>query len=99
MSLVLGVGYDLVKANAVKNLIVFFYAIFALLVFMIDGKVNYLYGLILSAGSIIGALIASHLAVKKGASFIRGVIVASVVLTILQISGLVNFTELLRKIL
>jgi uncharacterized membrane protein YfcA len=99
MSLVLGVGYDLVKANAVKNLIVFFYAIFALLVFMIDGKVDYLYGLILSVGSIIGALIASHLAVKKGAGFIRGVIVASVVLTILQISGLINFTELLKRIL
>jgi len=30
LSLVLGVGYDLVKANAVKNLIVFLYAIFAL---------------------------------------------------------------------
>jgi uncharacterized protein len=99
MALVLGVGYDLVKANAVKNLIVFFYAIFALLVFIIDGKVDYLYGLILSAGSIIGALIASHLAVKKGAGFIRAVIVLSVVLTILQVSGLVNFTELLKKIL
>ena len=65
MSLVLGVGYDLVKANAVKNLIVFFYAIFALLVFIISGQVNYLYGLILSIGSVIGALIASYLAVKK----------------------------------
>lgn len=99
MALVLGVGYDLVKANAVKNLIVFFYAIFALFVFIIDGKVNYLYGLILSVGSIIGALIASHLAVKKGAGFIRAVIIASVILTILQISGIVNFTELIRKII
>ena len=99
MSLVLGIGYDLVKANAVKNLIVFFYAIFALLVFVIDGKVNYLYGLILSVGSIIGALIASYLAVKKGAGFIRAVIVLSVVLTILQITGLVNFTQLLKYIL
>ena len=99
MSLVLGVGYDLVKANAVKNLIVFFYAIFALLVFIIDGKVNYLYGLILSVGSIIGALIASYLAVKKGAGFIRAVIVLSVILTILQITGLVNFTALLKSIL
>jgi uncharacterized protein len=97
MALVLGVGYDLVKANAVKNLIVFLYAIFALLVFMIDGKVNYLYGIILSIGSVIGALIASWLAVKKGAGFIRAVIVLSVVLTILQVSGLVNFTELLKK--
>ncbi|HTX88390.1 MAG TPA: sulfite exporter TauE/SafE family protein [Bacteroidales bacterium] len=99
MALVLGVGYDLVKANAVKNLIVFFYAIFALLVFVINGEVNYLYGIILSAGSVIGALIASWLAVKKGAPFIRAVILLSVILTILQISGLVNFTELFKKIL
>lgn len=99
MALVLGTGYDLVKANAVKNLIVFFYAIFALLVFMIDGKVNYLYGIILSAGSMVGALIASHLAVKKGAGFIRAVILLSVVLTVLQITGLINFTALLKHIL
>jgi uncharacterized protein len=99
MSLVVGVGYDLVKANAVKNLIVFLYAIFALAVFVIDGQVNYLYGLILSAGSVIGALIASYLAVKKGAGFIRAVIVASVILTILQVSGLVNFSEIIKRIL
>lgn len=99
MALVLGVGYDLVKANAVKNLIVFFYAIFALLVFMIDGKVHYLYGIILSAGSMIGALIASYLAVKRGAGFIRAVILLSVILTVLQISGLINFTALLKQIL
>jgi len=66
---------------------------------MIDGKVNYLYGIILSIGSVIGALIASYLAVKKGAGFIRAVIVLSVILTILQVSGLVNFTELLKKII
>lgn len=99
MALVLGIGYDLVKANAVKNLIVFFYAIFALLVFIIDGKINYLIGLILSAGSIIGALIASYLAVKKGAGLIRAVIVLSVILTLLQITGLVNFSVLLKSIL
>jgi uncharacterized membrane protein YfcA len=99
MALVLGVGYDLVKANAVKNLIVFLYAIFALLVFIFDGKVNYLYGIILSVGSVIGALIASWLAVKKGAGFIRIVIVLSVILTILQVSGVVNFKELLKGII
>jgi uncharacterized membrane protein YfcA len=99
MALVLGVGYDLVKANAVKNLIVFFYAVFALLVFIINGQVNYLYGLILSIGSVIGALIASYFAVKKGAGFIRAVIVISVILTILQISGLVDFTSFFKKII
>ena len=99
IALVLGVGYDLVKANAMKNLIVFLYAIFALLVFIINGQVNYFYGLILSIGSVIGALIASYLAVKKGAEFIRWVIVLSVVLTLLQVSGLVNFTVMLKGIL
>jgi uncharacterized membrane protein YfcA len=99
MALVLGTGYDLVKANAVKNLIVFFYAIFALLVFMADGKVNYLYGIILSAGSMIGALVASYFAVRKGAGFIRAVILLSVVLTILQITGLIDFSALLKHIL
>lgn len=99
MALVLGTGYDLVKANAVKNLIVFFYAIFALAVFLISGQVNYMYGLLLSAGSVIGALIASYFAVKKGAGFIRAVIVLSIILTVLQITGLVNFTTLLKSIL
>ncbi len=99
MALVLGIGYDLVKANAVKNLIVFLYAIFALLVFVIKGEVNYLYGLILSAGSVIGALIASWLAVKKGAAFIRAVILLSVILALLQISGLVNFTAIFKHLL
>jgi len=96
ISLVLGVGLDLVKANAAKNLIVFLYAIFALAVFLIDGQVNYLYGLILSVGSVTGALLASWLAVKKGAEFIRWVIVLSVVLTLLQVTGIVNFTQLLK---
>jgi uncharacterized membrane protein YfcA len=99
MALALGTGYDLVKANAIKNLIVFFYAIFALAVFLINGQVHYMYGLLLSAGSIIGALIASYFAVKKGAGFIRAVIVLSIILTILQISGIINFTHLLKSIL
>jgi hypothetical protein len=99
MALMLGVGYDLVKANAVKNLIVFFYAIFALLVFILDGKVDYMIGLVLSVGSMIGAWIGSYLAVKKGAGFIKAVIIFSVVLTILQISGIINFKELINQIL
>ena len=99
MALMLGIGYDIVKANAVKNLIVFFYAVFALLVFVIDGKVNYTYGLILSVGSMAGAWLASWLAVKKGAGFIRAVILLSVILAILQMTGWIDFSVLLKQIL
>jgi len=55
--------------------------------------------MILSAGSIIGALIASYLAVKKGAGFIRAVILVSVILTILQVSGLVDFSAIIQDLL
>jgi hypothetical protein len=48
---------------------------------------------------VIGALIASYLAVKKGAGFIRAVIILSVILTILQVSGVANFTEFFKKII
>jgi hypothetical protein len=47
---------------------------------------------------VIGALIASYLAVKKGAGFIRAVIILSVILTILQVSGWVNFTALFKGV-
>jgi uncharacterized membrane protein YfcA len=99
MALMLGVGYDLVKANAVKNLIVFFYAIFALAVFMIDGKVNYFYGIFLSVGSMTGALLGSWLAVKKGAAFIRAIIILSVLITLLQLTGILDFSSLLRPLI
>jgi len=99
ISLVIGVGFELLKANAIKNLIVFLYAAFALLVFILNGQVHYLYGILLSVGSVAGALIASWMAVKRGAGFIRLVIVLSVVLTLLQITGLVNFTQILKPLI
>lgn len=99
VALVPGAGYGLVQANAVKNLIVFFYAIFALLVFIIDGKVDYYYGLLLSAGSMAGALAGSYLAVKKGAPLIRAVILAAVILTVLQVTGILDFAAMFKKIM
>lgn len=99
MALVLGVGFELVKANAVKNLIILFSAAVSLAIFIVSDQVNYLYGLLLSVGSIIGAYIASMMAIKKGGGFIRWVIVASVILAVLKVAGLVNFQELFRGIL
>jgi len=99
MGLVLGVGFELVKANAVKNLIVLFSATVSLAIFLVSDQVNYLYGLLLSAGSVIGAYIASMMAIKKGGSFIRWVIVASVILAVLKVTGLVDFKALFASIL
>lgn len=78
--LVLAAGYDLVKANAVKILAVFLYAPFALLVFMINGEVNYHLGLIAAIGNLIGGIVASRLAIKRGAGFIRWALIVIIIL-------------------
>ncbi len=90
---VLSAGYDLVSANAIKNLIVLMYTPFTLVIFMISGCVNYEYGLIHSIGNILGAYIASKYAVTWGANFVRWVIVSVIILTTAQIFGLVNIKD------
>lgn len=91
--IVLGAGYDLVKANAIKVFIILIWSPVILVVFMINGQVNYLYGIILSIGNIIGALIASRLAVKQGANFVRWVIIAVILLTAAHVFGLIDISK------
>jgi uncharacterized membrane protein YfcA len=89
--LVLGAGFDLIKANAVKLLIVTVYTFFALAVFMIDGMVDYKYGLILATGNVAGALIATKFAVKKGVGFVRYVLLFVILASALQIFGVFDY--------
>lgn len=76
--LVLGAGFDLLKANAIKVLIVLVFTVVALAVFIINGQVNYTLGLILGAGNMLGAWIATRVAVKQGAVFVRWVLLVTV---------------------
>jgi uncharacterized membrane protein YfcA len=69
--LVLGAGFELVRANALKVFIVFIYTPFALAVFMINGNVNYVFGFILAIGNMLGAFIGARVAVKWGAPAVR----------------------------
>ena len=64
--LVLGAGYDLVKANAIKVFIILLYTPFALAVFIFNDLVDYKLGLILAAGNMLGAFIGARYAVKFG---------------------------------
>jgi len=99
IALVLGVGFELVKANAVKNLVVLFTASVSLIIFIFSHQINYLYGFVLSAGSMLGGYIGSTMAVRKGAGFVRWVIVASVILAAMKVTGIVDFKELVGVML
>lgn len=95
IGIVLGAGYDLVKANAIKVFIVMLYIPFSLVVFIYNDQVNYGYGLVLASGNVIGAFIASKLAIEKGANFVRWVIFFVVLLTASNIFGLIDIKNLI----
>ena len=66
--LVLGAGFDLVRANAIKVFIVLFFTVPALFVFFINGQVNWGWGLLLALGNMSGAWLATRFAGRPGAA-------------------------------
>lgn len=63
-ALVLIANYSLTHGNVIKNLISFVYTIPALTVFIINGQVDWVLGLLLAAGQMLGAAAASYFASK-----------------------------------
>jgi uncharacterized protein len=98
-ALVLNAGYDLVRANAVKVLIVLMYMPFSFLVFLWMSDVNWTYGLIMMIGSVVGAFIASHLAVKKGIIFVKWTIVVVTVFMAGHFLGIYDIKEMFGAML
>ena len=70
-SLVLGSGFELIKANALKLFVILLYTPVALLIFFLHGDVHLWMGLVLAAGNMTGAWVGTKIAVKWGAVFIR----------------------------
>lgn len=66
IALVLFVGYDLIKANPVKAVLIFGADVASLLLFMAQGQLDWLAGLILSAGNIGGSWVAARVALQEG---------------------------------
>jgi uncharacterized membrane protein YfcA len=88
--LVLGAGYELVRANAVKNLIVLCFTIFALVVFILNDQVVWVVGLVLALGNMIGAWIAAKMAVERGAIFVRWLLIAVVIVSAAVLLGVLD---------
>ncbi len=85
--LVLGSGYELVKANALKVFITLAFTLFALPVFILNDQVNWLYGFLLAAGSMAGGWVGAKAAVRKGAGFIRIILLVTIVIASLKLLG------------
>jgi hypothetical protein len=87
-ALVLSVGYDLVWANAIKVLIVLCFTVSALLVFLVNGQVEWGIGLIVAVGNMLGAWAAARMAVERGAAFVRWVLIVVVIASAAELLGM-----------
>jgi uncharacterized protein len=73
--LVLSAGYNVVNANAMKNLIVLVFTAAALVVFVLNDQVEWLLGLLLGGCQAVGAWVAARFAVERGAGFVRSAVI------------------------
>lgn len=92
-AIVLGLGLDLMKANVMKNLLVMLYVPFSLIFFIINDQVMWKYGLIHAIGNVVGAFVASRLAIRNGAGIIRWVLIAVIVILTADMGGLINIKD------
>lgn len=72
--------YTLVKSNAIKNMVALIYNVSALSIFILHGKVNWKYGLMLALGTGIGGWITSRWSVDKGDGVVRVFMVLMIVI-------------------
>jgi len=72
-------GFDLVKTNSIKVLVVFIYTVAAFSLFVIEGRVDWKYGFILATGNILGSWIGSRWSVGKGDKIIKPILLVMVV--------------------
>jgi uncharacterized membrane protein YfcA len=83
-------GYNIIKTNALKTTVMAFYTVIAVLIFWQDGSIHWQYGLLHSIGTFIGSFIATKLAFKKGAKFIKWVVIFVIIFTSLYLFKIID---------
>lgn len=82
---------DLLQISAFKATVGFAVVFFSVIVFVIKGLIDWPVALALSAGQILGALIGSSLAMKKGERFMRPILAVIVFAMAVRLSGIVDW--------
>lgn len=72
-------GFSLVKSNSAKVFVALVYTLAALGVFILEGVINWTFGILLAVGNALGGWIGSRWSVAKGDVWIRRVLVVAVV--------------------
>jgi len=78
-------GLDLVKGNAVKVLSILAYTIISLVIFALEGKIDWSLGLVLAGGTMLGSQIGVHFTVLKGHKWIKKVVTVTVIIMAIKL--------------
>ncbi len=87
-ALVLATGEDLVRSNAIKAMLVCAFTVLPLAIFLYNDMVQWVPGLALAAGSMLGAWLGTRLTVSWGPRFVRVVLILVVSISSTKLLGL-----------
>jgi len=73
-------GFDLVKGNAIKVVIILIFIVITLGIFAWQGEVLWIPGIVLGIGNFIGGLIGVKLTILKGHTWIKTVVTVTIVI-------------------
>ena len=90
---------DIITANVIKGFVIFLSTPFALAVFIYNGQVEWMAGLLHGAGNILGALLASHWAMSWGVKFVRWFTLFIIVVFFIDLMGWISLQEMLSGLL
>jgi len=88
--LVLGVGYNLAHANAIKLVIVLAFSLTAIAVFIMNDQVNWGLGLLMAVGQSIGAWLAARFATTNPNAnvWVRRLLIVIIVVSMIKLFGI-----------
>ncbi len=84
---VLGGGYDLIRANGLKLMIMSIYTFFVLAIFIYTDNVNFVWGMIFGVSNMLGAGLATRFGLNLGPKFIRYILLGMITLSSLKLFG------------
>lgn len=85
LSLTTLAGFDLVRGNGIKVLMVLLFTVVSLGIFAWNGQVAWIPGLVLAGGTVLGGLLGARLTILKGHAWVRGVVTAAVILMAIRL--------------
>ena len=90
---------DIITANVIKGFVIFLSTPFALAVFIYNGQVEWMAGLLHGAGNILGAVMASHWAMNWGVKFVRWFTLFIIVVFFIDLMGWISLQTMLSHLL